>query len=700
MAVLEKIRVKFGVLISVIIALALLSFIIDPSTLSSALQSMSNKYDVGKIDGKSISYTDFQEEVERYSTINEIVSGSSAKSEEVQEQIRNTAWQALVDKYLFVKNAKAAGITVGDDEMVALTTGSQPSPIIAQNGAFVDEQGNFSSQAVVDFVKNIDADPSGRLKTYWNFLQNTIYTQQFYAKYGSLFGFSSTENALMLRNAIEDNNTISTVNFVTVPVGYMSMADTTIKVSGAEIKKYYNDHKDYFKQSASRDIEYVVFEVTPSQSDIAAASESFTELYDEFSQTDNMKTFLLKNSDRSLSEYWYKAGELNTISSEINDFVFGGDSEVSPVISNDNTFYAARVMDSKMIPDSAYVKHILLTGDRAAEVADSLSSVIKSNSTSFSNLVAQYSLDQSSSADGELGNIGWMTQTYMIPGFESVISAETNKPFVLKTQYGTHVVMVTKKSVPVLKKQVAIFEKETLASKETYNEVYSRANKFASIANGGVEQYKAAVDTMGVYSHPYNNVLESTSTYGTIDNAKEVTRWAFEAKKGKVSNIITVNNNFFFIVALNDVHKEGYATLKEAASSIQSVLHMKAAGEKIQAEVAEKIKGLTSLEAIAEALETTVSTDNEISFSSLTSQSFDPALVGAVAGAQQGKICGPVLGSVGVYVFEVTGRETESYYTEDDAKNLRLQKNQYNSQMLTSVMANDADVVDNRAHFY
>ena len=51
MALLEKIRVKFGLVISIIIALALLSFIIDPSTLESALNSMSSKYDVGKVAG-------------------------------------------------------------------------------------------------------------------------------------------------------------------------------------------------------------------------------------------------------------------------------------------------------------------------------------------------------------------------------------------------------------------------------------------------------------------------------------------------------------------------------------------------------------------------------------------------------------------------------------------------------------------------
>ena len=99
MALLEKIRVKFGIVISVIIALALLSFIIDPGTLESALNSMSSKYDVGKIDGKRISYNEFQSEIDKYTAVNELLTGSSAQSEQMQEQIRNSAWQELVDKY-------------------------------------------------------------------------------------------------------------------------------------------------------------------------------------------------------------------------------------------------------------------------------------------------------------------------------------------------------------------------------------------------------------------------------------------------------------------------------------------------------------------------------------------------------------------------------------------------------------------------
>lgn len=699
MAVLQKIRVKFGLAISIIIALALLSFIIDPTTLSSAVQSMSKKYDVGSINGKNISYSDFLEDVEKYTTLNELTTGSSVKSEQQQQQIRNTAWQALVDKYLFLKNAKAAGIAVGEDEMVALTTGDMVSPLISQNYAFVDGNGNFSPDALVEFVKGIDSDETGGLRLYWNNLQNTIYTQQFYAKYGALFTNGTLQNALEKRNAIAENNTTYDVDFVMLPFTYAT--DSTIVVSDSEIKDYYKKHKEFFKQNASRDIEYVVFEVIPSAADVTATSDKMDEVYEEFSTTTNMKNFLTKNSDRPYSEYWYKAGELNVVNTEVNDFAFSTEKDaatVSPIIKEQNTFYAARVMASAMVPDSAYVKHILLQGDNADQVADSLAGTIGKD-TNFANLAAVYSADQNSAADGVLGNIGWMTQSYMIPGFESVINAEVGKPFVLKTQYGTHVVMVEKKSTPILKKQVAILEKETIASKETFNDYYAKANKFATIANGSYANYSAAVDTMGVYSHPMSNVLESTSSYGAISNAKEVTRWIFDNKAGKVSNIITVNNNYFFIATVKGIHKEGYATVAEAAPSIKTVLMSEKYGEKKQAEAAEKIAGLTDLEAIAEALGSSVSKES-VSFSSMSNQGLDPAFVGAVAAAPQNKVCGPVAGAIGVYVFQVNGSEVGSYYTEDDAANYEAQKAQYNTQMILPVMMSDAKVKDNRARFF
>lgn len=694
MAILQKTREKAGMAVSIIIALALLSFIIDPQTLETAFNAMSSRNDVGVINGKTISYLDFQQDVDKFTTINEMVTGSSAQSEQQQEQVRNAAWQSLLDRYLFVKNAKAAGIRVGEEEMKDLLAGDMISPVVSQNPAFMDENGNFSKDALQNLINNISQDQTGRLKEYWNYIQNTVYTQQFYAKYSSLFTNSNFQNPLMLRRAIAENNNTTNVDFVMVPNYGM---DTTVKVSGDEIRKYYESHKNMFKQNASRDMEYVVFEVKPSEADINATNEAMGKVYDEFSTTDNMKSFLARNSEKGLNEYWYKAGELSTVNSGISEFVDANAQGTSPIVSDNNVFYAARIMATAQIPDSVYVRHILLQGATETK-ADSLLNVLVKGEN-FSNVAASYSADTRSAADGEQGNVGWMTQTYMIPGFESVLTAQVGKPYIVKTQYGTHIVEVAKRTAPVAKKQVAILEKTALASGETFNSYYAQASKFSKIAAGKYNNYKAAVDSMGLYSHPMK-VTEATSSYGSISQAKEVTRWVFDNKVGKVSEIITVNNNYLFVATVTGIHKEGIAKIDEVKEAIRQQLYAQKASEKAAADIAQKIQGISDLQAIADTLHSSVSTGVDVRFASLAGQGLDPKFIGAASVAPEGKICGPVAGTIGTYIFKVNSRDTGSFYTEDDARNAATQMNNYTTQMILPVMMMESDVRDHRARFY
>ena len=661
MAVLETIRVKFGILITVLIAVALLSFIIDPSTLQSVSSSMSSKYDVGEINGKSVSYTDFQADIDRFTAVNEIMTGSSVQSEEMQTSIRNAAWQSLVDKYLFIKNAKAAGLNVGEEEMVDIISGVIDSPVFTQNPAFCDENGVFSPALLNDFVNYMSTDETGRLQLYWDYLIESAQTQQYYDKYYSLFTLSNVANPLMVTNEIEANNNTFDVEFVMVPFGLVE--DTTIVVSSDEIKKYYADHKKFFKQQASRDIEYVVYEVVPSAEDVAAANEELVKVYDEFATAENMKSFLLANSDRQFDNRWYRPGELNTVASVVNDFVFGDKSKgVSEVLSNGNTFYAVRVMEEAMVPDSVFVKYV----PSASENVDSLLN---------------------------LAEPMWLTQ---VEGFEDVMTVKKNN----RITTGGLTFEVLDRTEPIAKKRVAVLEKTAVPSKETVNGYYSKANTLATKSAGKYENFQTACTEEGVYAHPVNRMPESAARLGAIDHTKEVTRWAFEAKVGDVSNIITVDNNYFIVAALTGIHKEGYADVKEAASQIRNILYMEKAGEKTAAEVAEKIAGKGSMEAIAEALETSVSTKEDVAFSSLTSQGLDNKFIGAASVAEDGKICGPLVGSIGVYVYKVTGRDTGAFYTEDDAKANEAQKTQYSTQALISTMMTDADVKDNRARFF
>ncbi|MBP5488412.1 MAG: SurA N-terminal domain-containing protein [Bacteroidales bacterium] len=693
MAVLQKMRNKFGVAISVIIALSLLYFIAPMDDLMNLFGRPEN---VGEIGGTGISYEDFSAEVGKFTTINEITTGSSAQTEQAHQQIRNAAWQSLLDRYMFFKNCEEAGIKVGDAEVADLIAGNHLSPIIEQNPLFAAEDGTFSVERVREINRQAETDET--LKLYWNYLKQSIRTQQFYSKYGSLFALSAIESPLSLRTAVEEGNTTADIELVTIPYGYVR--DTTVKVSGKEVKAYYKAHQDEYKQKASRDVEYVVFEVKPSDADVAYTEKAMNEALDEFAKTDNLKNFLLKNSDRSLSNRWYKKGELATVSSDLDKFVFSGKKGISPVVKEGDSFLSARVLASANVPDSVYVKHILLQGTGAAKKADSLAAVAAKSPARFGELVLNYSADQGSADGGQLGNIGWMTQSYMIPGFESVMTAKVGKPFVIRTQYGSHVVVVTKTTKPIAKKQVAILEKSVLASKETFNGFYNEANKFATLAGGSYEGYLKAVDSLSVYSHKQNKVLESTSTFGSVDQAREVTRWIFDAKKGKASGIITVNNNFFFVVALKEVRKDGFAELAEVSSQIQNTLYTQKRNANKAAKVAEFLAENPTLEAVAEANGTTVSTRSDISFSPMSAGVVEPALLGAVLKSEIGAVSGPVEGQNAVYVFKTTRRDAGQFYTEQDAKNYASQKAQYSSQMIMPVMQEAADVVDNRARYY
>ena len=696
MAVLEKLR-GWGIVLSILVALPLLLFIIDPSQIIQTVQSVSSRYDVGKIGGKSVSYTDFQAEVDHLSRINELMSGNTSSSEQQQLQIRNAVWQKLVDENLFIKNAQAGGITVGKAELVDLTNGENISPVIAS--LFTDENGNFSSARLVDFVQTVE-DGDENARAIWQYLQESVLTNQYYTKYNSLFLNSNVENALQVNKAIADNNTTADVDFVMIPFSYAT--DTTVVVTDKEINDFYNNHKKFFEQKAARDIEYVVFQVVPSAEDIAAANSEFVRLYDEFTTTDNMRAFLQRNSDSQWDDRWYKEGDLRTVNTELDTFVSEHNEGVTPVIKDGNTLYAGRIMATSTMPETVTVRHMMFqTNEDGQHLADSLLEVLRKGGN-FTALAEEYSLDRGSNADGEFGKIGEISQatiSYLLTGFNAIFNAKVGQPFILQSNIATHIVEVTEAGAPALFKQVALFEKEILSSKETFNKFYNDANRVATLAGGKYANYRAACDSLGTYSHSMT-ISESTDTYGSIGHAKEVTRWAFDNKPGKVSNIITVDNNYFFVVAVTGAHKEGIAPVADVAPQIKNQLYSEKYAEKRSAEVAEQIAGLTDLEAIAEKLGTSVNTQSDVAFASMAARNLDPKFVGAIAAAPEGKVCGPVAGSIGVYVFEVKGRETGAFYTESDAKLAHDQIQNYAAQMIVPTMMQDAGVKDNRARFF
>ena len=196
MAALETIRTKFGIGASIIIAFGLLLFLVNPSDIIQTIQSTSTKYDVGKINGKRITYTDFEQETKEMASVRELMTGTSASSEQAQKQNREIAWQNLVQEHLVIPTVRNAGIHVGKQEEVDLFVGENPSPVVASSGLFFDQEGNFSPELVRDFMEQASADESGRMLIIRNYLQNSVRNNRYSEKYGNLFSAASLVNSL------------------------------------------------------------------------------------------------------------------------------------------------------------------------------------------------------------------------------------------------------------------------------------------------------------------------------------------------------------------------------------------------------------------------------------------------------------------------------------------------------------------------
>ena len=228
-----------------------------------------------------------------------------------------------------------------------------------------------------------------------------------------------------------------------------------------------------------------------------------------------------------------------------------------------------------------------------------------------------------------------------------------------------------------------------------------KAVEFADACDGKYANFQKLALEQDLPVVPINNMLQTNRRVGPAENAREVVYWVFDkkTKAGDVSDLKIVDNKYYFVTAVTKVRKEGYADIKEVSTDIRSVLTAQKAVEQRYEEIKADIAGLTTLEEVAEKLGTTVSHYPGLSFGSVQYNQNDPAFVGAASVADEGVIQA-VKGNVGVYVFEVSNRTTGNFFTEADATTQQSREASYHASILQDVIANEADVKDNRARFF
>ncbi len=699
MATLEKIRNRAGVLVAVVIGLALLAFILGDLLSSGGSLFNRAQMEVAKIGGTSIPFEMLQAKIDESENLQKMFSNQLSLDEQTVLRIREQVWQDLVRTYTMEDQYKKLGLSIHPDELFDMVQGRNIHPIIQQQ--FSDPNtGQLNKEFITMFLKNMDQDP--RSKTYWLFLEQEIQKDRLFNKYFNLITKGLYVTSVQAQRALEDRT--KKVNFDYTLVAYSSIPDSSISVEGKEIKNYYKSHLSEYKQTASRDIEYVVFPIQPSESDRQAAEEWINKMKDEFLLADDPNQYVTLNSDSPLDSKYYKESELTD---EMGKWAFSakvGES-YGPTFDG-NSYKIIRLVNVKMLPDSVKARHILISPKaqnqeavaKAKATADSLLNVIKRGG-SWDDLASRFSDDPGSKDKG--GDLGWFPGGVMVKNFdEAAFNLPKNEVKVVETNYGFHILQVTDRGKESRKVQLATLERKVVPSSTTSQRIYSEASQFAS-SNRTYEQFKTAADAKKLTRRVASNLLANDQNIAGLESPREVIRWAFKAEEGDVSNVFELAN-MYVVASLTAARSEGVAPLKQVVADVRTKVIRDKKAEKLAARVSDALKGASDIFSVAGKLNGKVEHAENVTFSSFTLPyaGFEPAVIGVASVSSEGKLQGPVNGNAGVYVLAVTSIVTD----QGDAgmEKLRL-ANTYQSRAYYEAfeaLKSKVGIVDKRYNFY
>lgn len=239
MATLNTLRTRGGVIVSIVIGIALLSFLLGDFGTSGANMMNERKMQVGKINGEKIGYTDFSNQLDSRKNVLETLSGSTLTSEQ-QDNVQNQVWENLIMEYAWMPGFEEVGLKVTDNEQLDMINGSFISPIIRMY--FSDPNtGVYNGTIVQDFVANISKDPTGRSAMIWNFFKDQMIQERFFSKYLNLVAKGMYVNDLEVEQGVANADVSSSISYIMRE--YTAIPDSTITVPQADIQKYYDAHK-------------------------------------------------------------------------------------------------------------------------------------------------------------------------------------------------------------------------------------------------------------------------------------------------------------------------------------------------------------------------------------------------------------------------------------------------------------------------
>ena len=701
MGALGKIRNRSGLLLAVI-GFAMLAFILGDFMQSKRSGGPSTLY-VGEVLGEKIHIQNFEKTVdigiENWKTQNP----NSILTQGVIANIRNQAWNQLTRELIMEDQYGLLGLGVSDDEWMERISGINVHPEVSKIQAFQDPNtGQFDRTKVLGYLQQVEQDQTGESVRNWLNFQDYLINVLRNEKYDKLVEkgtFINSEEAMISYN---EGTQVTSYDYINVP--YSTIDDSLIDISSKEVKKYYNENKENYKQELSRDVEYVVFSVVPTLEDDKATKKSIEGLKEDFANYDDYLTMVRRNSDNSRVLFNFQDRE-----SLQNDSAFSSllDSDkgsvIGPYKTNPSTYRITKLVDIQQRPDSVEARHILIS-PTATKSLDSVKTVINDlkkrieSGQDFAFIAQNFSDDKTSAIKG--GELGWFAEGQMVDLFNEVcFTSDLNELNIIETQFGIHLVQVINKSRKSRKYKIAYIDRNVSASTETYNSYYTEAAQFVSQVVTNNNPFDSIINKENLVKRSDVNVVPSKENITGLANSRSIVKWMNKADVGDVSEVFEFDNSYVVAKLINE-NREGYTTVDDLENSIKEEIR----SDKKYEMLVEKINGSSNLEEMSELYGTSIVKDVKAQLSSLSVNNlgYVPEVVGAIYGTEVGEVSSPIKTKNSLVFVRVNSRD--QYRSEGDfSQEQQSMREKIKNYAITSsfkALQNDANLVDNRSEVY
>tara|TARA_B110000008_G_scaffold229207_1_gene231608 strand:- start:5447 stop:7546 length:2100 start_codon:yes stop_codon:yes gene_type:complete len=699
MATLGKIRNRSGLLLAVI-GIAMLAFILGDFMQSKRSGGGGSIY-VGEVLGEDVMRQAYEVKVEEGINNWKQQNPQSVLNQTTTAQIRSQIWDQYVRELVMNNEYSKLGIDVSDDEFFELLQGVNVHPEISKVPSFQDvNTGQFDRTKVLGYLKQIDQDPTGEARTRWVGFQKYLIGLIKTSKYNALVAKAMYVTGEEAKVNFNENSQNVTFNYIAIP--FSTVADSVVTPTESEIKTYYTNHKANYEQDASKDVDFVVFSVTPSAEDDVETKASIEDLKADFTIYEDYGLMARRNSDNTTARFTFATKEELQDPNWAELFTAEEGTVIGPYQASQGVYRIAKLASAQNRPDSVEARHILIAPTQTMSLdsvnvrIDAIKSQVEAGAD-FGVLAQKNSEDKGSAIKG--GDLGWFAEGTMVEEFnEACFTSKRGDLSIVTSQFGVHLIEVTKTSKAVRKVKVAFIDRNVEPSTETFNTYYSQAAQFAGkILNEGIT-FDSLVAEQNLVKRSDSKVTADKQSIVGLPNSREMVRWMTNADVGTVSEVFQFENSYV-VAYLKKSYIEGTTALEDIEEQI-SALVLK---EKKGAYISGAITG-NDLATIAANNGQAVVNAQRANLANLSLQGigYDPELVGSIFGTAVGSVSSPIAGNNAVYVIEVTAKDDAKTAGDFTQQKQEVQKgaSAYANGAAYKVLNTEADVKDNRSDFY